>query len=305
MDDDFIKKEEDSDLLDSKDIDDALESEKDQKDFEKEIKDYPVLGEDKSIFEMTRKKRFNNFLGSLFSFFSYLNPLIFFEMLKNLVTKRKKEDKGKDEEFILEGFEGVYYSESKKISKQNLMAYLGFFLIGLFLVTIFFFAGQFLIGVFSSYDQDVCPFDCCINSTFPDKLCPGFATCQNNRCILPECPEHYECCRGYLYNEKVCENEFFECSIDFKCVQKECPYACCTRNDPYKEKECLNGGNCINNECFLNPCPYECCVDEIDYDNKLCDDSHICVDNSCKSKFIEIVKSVFSVIVRSFRFILM
>lgn len=286
-------------------------SEKEKKEFEKEIKDYPVLGEDKSIFEMQKKGIFRIIISNFVDILSRLSPL---NLIRKIKSFREKEDSNdtddkddgspkKDNEFILEGFEGVYYNSSKKISKKQILNYTYIAIGVIFFALILFLAGKFIVSTVSGDQIGECPFDCCINDSYEDKLCPGFATCQNNICVLPDCPEHYECCPQDLYNAKLCQNEYYECSSDFECVQKECPYECCTINDPYREKDCLNNGNCINNKCFFEPCPYECCIDDIGYDDKLCSETQLCIDNICKSRILERMRGIISVFITTLRII--
>ena len=285
------------------------DSEKEKKEFEKEIKDYPVLGEDKSIFEMRKKGLFHVIGSRLSDVVSKLSPSNIIYNVKKTI-KKGKDDEGeteehpkKDDEFILEGFEGVYYNSSKTISKKQILNY-AYIVVGVILFSlILFLAGKFIVSTFSNNDGVECPFECCINDSYEDKLCPGFATCQSNVCVLPDCPEHYECCPQDLYNAKPCPNEYYECSPDFECVQKDCPFECCTTNDPYREKDCLDGGNCINNKCFFEPCPYECCIDDIGYDDKPCSETQLCVDNVCRSRLLERIKGFVSILITALRVI--
>ena len=267
-------------------------TEKEKSILEKELKDYPVLGEDNSIFETKKMFFVKRLFFAITDFLSNFKPKKLFSKL----NKKKANDEKpiKDDKFILEGFEGVYYNDApRQISKKKLLKLASIILGSVFVLILLSFSTQFVINSLSSRDITDCPYECCVNDQYPNKMCPGFATCQNNVCVLPQCPDHYECCSGFLYEEKMCKDEYHQCS-DFICVQKECPYECCTRNDNYLEKACVNDGNCINNKCFLEPCPHECCVDEIDYDDKYCADTSICVDNVCKSKLIESLKKLFN-----------
>ncbi len=290
------------------DSDISKSSEKDKKEFEREVKDYPILGEDDSIFDMRRKGFFNLVKSKVSDVFVLISPSNLFSKIKDASSKNRSKDakdsdgmnSKKDDEFILEGFEGVYYNSTKKLSRKQLLNYASLVVGIIFFALTLFFAGKFVITSFSPSTSE-CPFECCIDTSFDDKLCPGFATCQNNICVLPDCPDHYECCLQDLYNEKLCPDDYLVCNLDFECVQKDCPHECCTTSDPFKPKDCLDDGNCINNQCFFEPCPYQCCVDDIGFDDKLCSETQVCVDNVCRSRLLERARNLVSIFVTSFR----
>jgi hypothetical protein len=275
------------------DLEDINKNNSDKEEFEKETGDLPVLGQDNDTFILEKKKK---------GFFSFLHndrdakvTLKTEDIVKDDDLQEKHETNKKDE-FILENFEGVYYNESTRITKKKLLLY------GTIALAILVGIG-FLTGVgwlISSYLATLqvgpCPYECCTDSTYDDKLCPGFATCEGNSCVKEACPEGFECCSGTLYQPKSCENPLLICNEGFMCEKAPCPYACCTGGDDYAAKECANGGNCVNNECFLEACPYECCIDELDYDNKTCAENEVCIENSCKLKLVENTKNFFGFI---------
>ncbi|MFW5852736.1 MAG: hypothetical protein ACOCUR_01790, partial [Nanoarchaeota archaeon] len=265
----------DEDMIDVKDI--SAESKKEKEEFEKELKHYPVLGDDNSAIASE-----NNTISSLFRKF-----FLFFEHKFKMFTSlfyhvgnrdrhkqlSKELDKKKindNNDFILEGFEGVYYSDSKRITKKKLILFSGVALAVILLGFLMVLAVQYVVELADSQTSGPCPYECCVDTEYEDKLCPGLAKCEGTACVLPQCPEHYECCSGNLYKEKSCDEDYLTCSINFECVKKECPYECCTESDGYLPKDCVNDGNCINNKCHLEPCPHECCIDEIEYDDKEC-----------------------------------
>ena len=300
------KKKKDDDFIEIDE--DPYKKKRDKKEkeiFEKENSDYPVLGDDKDSFIVDTKKQ------SLFSkisvpsrkkIFSKFNPI---EAIENKVLPFKKntkdsvdeseivedkeekffmapedEETQEDDGFILDDFEGVYtrnHRDWKKIKTFLMKA--GIIL--LFSLIIFGF-GFLTSRLITTDESGPCPYECCFEEdNFEDRLCPGLSNCIDNVCVKPNCPDDFECCPGTIYAELPCEDPYKTCDSHFVCVQKECPYECCTASDGYKIKECINDGNCINNICYLDPCPYECCIDEIDYNNKKCESGKVCVDNDC------------------------
>ncbi|MFP4117910.1 MAG: hypothetical protein ACLFTR_03220 [Candidatus Woesearchaeota archaeon] len=294
---------------------------KEKKKFEKESKDYPVLGEDNESFIVDTKQP--NLLSRLApgqkfkkKVFSAFQPIKALE--ENILPFKKKESdvdssvpettgskeddkffmQGEDEapdddDFILDGFEGVYKRDGfdwRKIAKAA--SKVGYLLLAIILI--------FMLGFFASKVLDTdqggpCPYECCVDDAdYEDKLCPGLSECEDGECIKPACPEDFECCPGTLYEERPCEDEYSYCSQDFECLKKQCPYECCTASSGYIEKDCVNGGNCINNECYLDPCPHECCIDELDHDDKSCTQGEVCRDNECIPRYIDITQKIVS-----------
>ncbi len=303
---------------------------KEKKKFEDESKDYPVLGEDddRFIVDTGKKKLFSGIKRPGKKIFSDFHPL---EAIENHLPFRrsdKRSDKAReaapeeepelkpekkffmdgeddtlqDDEFIVEGLDGVYSRDERdwgKIRSISLKV-LGVTLAALFIFSLgFFFSLLFAPGV-----GGPCPYECCVDEdAYEDRLCPGLSECISNECVKPDCPEDFECCPGVLYEEKPCDDENHECSRDFQCVRKECPYECCTGADGYRERECANEGVCINNRCYLDPCPYECCVDEIEYDDKFCDRGKVCRDNECIPSYVDIMSRILRLMAEASRLI--
>ena len=281
----------------------------DHEEFIRMKKDYPVLGEDTNdeIFKKHKKKSlFKKIISNLFPKKSPSFHNIEHTPQKASNDAQEEEATSKKNDFILEGFEGVYYNDSEKFFTPQKLKMYGIIIFGIILIV----SGLFLFthwidSVVSSQQVGPCPYECCINSTYDDLLCPGFAECQNNRCVLESCPETYECCNGILYETKSCDQPNLRCSENFECVKRSCPYECCTPNDDYAQKECANGGNCVNNECYLSPCPYECCVDEVFYNDKVCEDNnYVCVENECRWEPLEKLKGFVYFIAQLYNLIL-
>ncbi len=307
------------DLREKEEIDDdPYRNEKDAKDkdaLERELKDFPILGEESESFIIDTKRpglfsRLPSF-GSPKRFFSKLRPLKTME--EKILPFKKSEEEAEtpsgddkpetdekffmedvddtDDDFILDGFEGVYERSSFDISKIRTHA----FKIALVLLSVFivFFLGFLVARIVSSEPSGPCPYECCVDhDDYEDSLCPGLADCVDGQCVKPECPSDFECCPGILYEERPCKDDYHYCDQNHECVRKECPYECCTASDGYREKKCANEGNCVNNKCYLEPCPYECCIDEIDYDDRECPQGKICMDNECTPRYIEIPRRI-------------
>lgn len=296
-----MSKEEESDDVDI-DLENIDKNNSDKVEFEKETKNYPVLGQDNNQFILEKKNK------GFFSFFKHDKEKKVDFKTEDIVKEEPKheepkndkffitEEPKKTDEFILENFEGVYYNDSQRFTKKKVMFY-GAITLAV-IVGILFLAGIGLLiaSYISSLQVGPCPYECCLNSTYDDKFCSGYATCEDNSCVKQECPDNYQCCSGSIYQKKDCEDTTLVCDSTFTCVKDDCPYACCTEIDNYAPKECANGGNCVNNNCFLQPCPDECCIDEIDYDDKFCNANEVCVENSCKLKLVENTKNFFNFI---------
>lgn len=212
-------------------------------------------------------------------------------------------NKDKSDDFIIEGYEGVYYSTTR-LSKAKMVRY-GYIAVSVVIgVLLLFFLFNILNSILFPPLDGPCPYGCCVGMTYEDKLCPGYSVCEANKCVIEACPSDYECCSGTFYQERRCDESTDTCNSNFVCEKKECPYECCTEKDVYSEKTCADDSNCINNRCYLQPCPFECCEDEANYNDKSCSTNYVCAENSCElgvvydaKKFAGFVKNVVDLVI--------
>ncbi len=293
---------------------------KESEEFIRMREDYPIISKrDKDVIALKEEKkkfRFSNLIKKIKSF-SRKNSSVEDEFIAELEPEPVKEPKNEkffitptedskqkgEETFILDDFEGVYTSK-RFISERSLKSFLrigsAVILTGVILFALSFLFWRLVFPI----ETGECPYQCCINSSFEDKLCPGYSECENNVCVLEACPADYECCNGVFYEEKDCINPNERCTSDFTCEKKECPYECCTQRDDFQEKLCDNGGNCINNICYRQPCPYECCEDDVLYNDKSCGVNNVCVDYHCQSQVLHDTSKIFGFIKTIVKFIL-
>ncbi len=324
------KKDDSDDYIDI-DPEKIKDSKKDKEDFEKESKDFPVLGsdDDQFIVETSSPGLFSRISsGSIFKKGNPFKRLNLGKKVKDKVKETFREEKPKESipkkkessdnekffmsgdseepdenEFIIDGFEGIYDRErTYDLKRFYRIAFIS--LIVLLLVSGIFAVGFVVARNIVTTDQE-CPFQCCDEEDeYEERLCPGLSECVENECVKPECPSDYECCPGELYQQEECDSDYEECNEDYECVQKECPYACCTDSDGFQNKECANEGNCINNECVLDSCPYSCCKDELEYEDRECDSGNVCRENECVPIYVDVIQRAFNFIYTAVRILI-
>lgn len=294
---------------------------KESEEFIRMREDYPIISKrDKDVIALTEeKKKFGFFSDVLKQVKSFIpkkkEELEFITEQEPVLTEEPKNEKffitpteettnnNAKDEFILDDFEGVYTSKLL-ISGKSLKSFLrigsAVILTGVILFALSFLFWRLVFPI----ETGECPYACCVNSTFEDKLCPGYSECVDNSCVLDSCPDEYTCCSGVFFEEKRCAESTDRCTADFTCEKKDCPYECCTERDAFQVKFCENDGNCINNKCYQQPCPFECCDDEVLYNDKSCGVNKVCVTNECQSRVVHDTSKVFGFIKTIIEFIL-